>query len=370
MGMKKKLGLGIASATLGLTLVGGGTWAAFNDVETLGASYAAGKLDLKADDTTLTGVNLSNLKPGDVFQKEFTLDNIGTLAIKDVLLKVGFSEFVDYVGGEDTDIWGTNTAEEFLSQFTITVASIGTEGGNGYTKDIIKDVNLNDFVNMTSNKAGKPATGTIEDTYYDAESGRVNVVTKTGADGSYHGLPVNPDDQDKVLFTIKFDNHDEKDEKGVQLQNKYQGDSIKLDFNFEARQWDGLTISEEHVNEDGYIAENEKSHSEDESVTDPGEGGEEQPPGDGDGEEQPGDGDGEEQPVTLENFEVSAEWSTYWDFIFQKDQVTATGTFTFSDGTVLTDVQTKKNAKTSGQKLTFSVEHEGEKYTKTETVRK
>ncbi|WP_267490480.1 TasA family protein [Bacillus licheniformis] len=30
MGTKKKLGLGVASAALGLALVGGGTWAAFN----------------------------------------------------------------------------------------------------------------------------------------------------------------------------------------------------------------------------------------------------------------------------------------------------------------------------------------------------
>ncbi len=369
MGIKKKLGLGLASAALGISLVGGGTWAAFNDIETLNASYAAGKLNLTAADTTSTGVNLSNLKPGDIFEKEFTLDNIGTLAIKDVLLNISYDaekDFKDYKGSkDDKDIWGKNTAEDFLKQFKITVVSIGTEEGNGYSKDVIKDVNLYDFINMTSNKAGKPADGFIDDTYYDAESGRVNVVTKTGTDGSYHGLPVYPDDQDKVLFTIKFDNHDEKDDNGVQIQNKYQGDSIKLNFNFEARQWDGLTISEEHVNEDGYIAENEKSHSEDESVTDPDEGGEEQPPG---------DGGGEEQPVTLDNFEVSAEWSTYTEYFFgipiTKNKVTATGTFTFSDGTVLTDKQIKKDAKTKGESFTFTVEHKGEPHTKTQTVNK
>ena len=46
MGTKKKLGLGVASAALGLALVGGGTWAAFNDIETTQATYAAGTLDL------------------------------------------------------------------------------------------------------------------------------------------------------------------------------------------------------------------------------------------------------------------------------------------------------------------------------------
>ncbi len=51
MGTKKKLGLGVASAALGLALVGGGTWAAFNDIETTQATYAAGTLDLNAKDT-------------------------------------------------------------------------------------------------------------------------------------------------------------------------------------------------------------------------------------------------------------------------------------------------------------------------------
>lgn len=60
MGTKKKLGLGVASAALGLALVGGGTWAAFNDIETTQATYAAGTLDLNAKDTSAR-VNLSNL---------------------------------------------------------------------------------------------------------------------------------------------------------------------------------------------------------------------------------------------------------------------------------------------------------------------
>ena len=34
MSLKKKLGLGIATAALGMSLVGGGTYAYFNDVET------------------------------------------------------------------------------------------------------------------------------------------------------------------------------------------------------------------------------------------------------------------------------------------------------------------------------------------------
>ncbi|MGM0972347.1 MAG: TasA family protein [Bacillota bacterium] len=360
MGIKKKIGLGVASAALGISLVGGGTWAAFNDVETLSASYAAGKLNLKAEDTTSTGINLSNLKPGDVFEKEFTLDNIGTLAIKDVLLKLNHSKFKDYKGGDDPsdkDIWGTNTAEEFLSQFTITVVSSGTEGGNGYSKDIVKNVNLLDFISMT-NGGGVPANaGSVDSEYYDSATGRINVITKTGDDAQYHGLPVNPDDQDKVLFKIKFEDKDQKDANGLQVQNKFQGDSITLDFNFEARQWGGLTIEEEHVNKDtGVIEKNKESHSEDGAAVNPGD-------------DEPGDGGGDPTPeVTLESVTVEDEWSTYFDWGI-KNKVVAIATFKFSDGTTLKDTKTKLDAKKSGETFTFSVNKDGKEFTKTETVK-
>ena len=54
-----------------------------------------------------------------------------------------------------------------------------------------------------------------------------------------------------------------KDENGQMVQNKYQGNSIQLQFTFEATQWNGLTIKKEHTDKDGYVKENEKAHSED-----------------------------------------------------------------------------------------------------------
>ncbi|MDI5788443.1 TasA family protein [Bacillus licheniformis] len=80
-GYKEKLGLGVASAALGLALVGGGTWAAFNDIETTQATYAAGTLDLNAKDTSAR-VNLSNLKPGDKFTKDFEFKMTDHLRLK------------------------------------------------------------------------------------------------------------------------------------------------------------------------------------------------------------------------------------------------------------------------------------------------
>ena len=47
MNIKKKLTVGVMSATLGLSLVGGGTWAAFNDTATINNQFATGVLDLE-----------------------------------------------------------------------------------------------------------------------------------------------------------------------------------------------------------------------------------------------------------------------------------------------------------------------------------
>lgn len=148
MGTKKKLGLGVASAALGLALVGGGTWAAFNDIETTQATYAAGTLDLNAKDTSAR-VNLSNLKPGDKFTKDFEFKNDGSLAIKEVLMQVGYSNFVD----GNAKNGGKSTAEDFLKQFKVSVLTVGVEGGNGYPKNIILDeANLYDLYNMSAKK--------------------------------------------------------------------------------------------------------------------------------------------------------------------------------------------------------------------------
>lgn len=62
MGIKKTLGLGVASAALGLSLIGGGTFAYFSDTAQSTATFAAGTLDLNSDPSVI--VNIPNLKPG------------------------------------------------------------------------------------------------------------------------------------------------------------------------------------------------------------------------------------------------------------------------------------------------------------------
>lgn len=89
MSIKKKLGLGIASAALGLSLVGGGTFAWFNSVATTNNSFTAGTLDLSVDPTTI--IDVDNIKPGDWMNRTFDLVNGGSLDISSVTLTTDYT---------------------------------------------------------------------------------------------------------------------------------------------------------------------------------------------------------------------------------------------------------------------------------------
>ena len=75
--------MGIASAVLGAALVGGGTFAYFSDKEVSNNTFASGTLDLALNPSTI--VKVDNLKPGDTIEKEFKLENKGTLDIKSII---------------------------------------------------------------------------------------------------------------------------------------------------------------------------------------------------------------------------------------------------------------------------------------------
>lgn len=166
MSYKKKLTMGAMTATLGLSLLGVGTWAAFNDVENVDASVAPGTLNLDVGeylDAPYT-FNISNLKPGDTMIRNIKLDNTGTLAIKDVLLSIDDVNFTDYapalgeLGAGDTDVFGTNTSGEYLEQFKVTLARTGIEGAEEEIIGSGDDVTLADIANgndLTSKKIGR-----------------------------------------------------------------------------------------------------------------------------------------------------------------------------------------------------------------------
>ncbi|MCM3585495.1 CalY family protein [Mesobacillus maritimus] len=231
MGIKKKLGLGVASAALGLSLVGGGTWAAFNDVETLDKNnITAGILDLGINpDSEL--ISLDKLVPGDQIARSFKIANNGNVDIKQVLLDLNVS------GWEDVDHHGTgvkNTEKDFLSQFKV----------NMFAADAF---NFSDFGGGTNLLGG--ITGTGKDDQGKSYISLYDLVQQ--ADGTYDitngtGLPNGTADEDgkdfdKIWLAIEFVNKDLKDANGEQHQNKFQDETANIEFVFEAIQRDGVT---------------------------------------------------------------------------------------------------------------------------------
>ncbi|WP_226086874.1 TasA family protein [Mesobacillus sp. S13] len=248
MSVKKKLGLGVASAALGLSLVGGGTWAAFNDTATINNHFAAGTLDLVVGKVNqAANFDLGNMKPGDSVKRVFTLNNNGSLAIKEVLLNTTASGFSSGVG--------TNAdMNAFLSQFEINAFKVDSENTTGIFEpraSIVvsgQTLTLADLVNGPTAYSGKIKSDYIT----DDGTQRINLaplVVPTGQE-AYRGIPVTPVDSDAVMFVIKFkeDNTRVGGAYSEFVQNKYQGNAANFFFNLEATQWDGRTLDSSNGN--------------------------------------------------------------------------------------------------------------------------
>lgn len=214
MNLKKKLGMSIMTGVLGLSLIGGGTWAAFNDVETVSNTFASGTLDLGIGNNE-TLFKISNLKPGDTFSEAITLTNDGTLDINQVFLHAVYVEdswtdldVIDLAAKVGAGA-GDNTVNEFLSQFKVTVTN-GTERGL--------------------------YLGTLQEL---VEAANEYTVELTGTGPNEVGLPAGEELQ-TYKFHIEFV-EDSETFPGTRLhkQNKYQGEGATLRFVFEATQMPG-----------------------------------------------------------------------------------------------------------------------------------
>lgn len=194
MGIKKTLGLGVASAALGLTLIGGGTFAYFSDTAQSSASFNNGTLNLDSDPSVIVDIN--NLKPGDVITREFKLKNNGTLDISQVLLK---------------------TAAQ--------VTDVNNDNGTYNLKD---DIVVTFLVNK--DKISSPV---LVKKLSELESLSPDLV-KAGILGSIFGEKsgIKAGTQDKLAVQFAFIDNG-------QPQNYYQGDSLKLNWTFEAKQGAG-----------------------------------------------------------------------------------------------------------------------------------
>jgi spore coat-associated protein N len=197
MGFKKKVGLGIASAALGMSLVGGGTFAYFSDTETNTSNFAAGTLDInvKGNNKDNAIIDVTNIKPGDTMVRNFKLNNTGSLNVSKVLL---------------------------TSKYTLT--DVKKDNGSADIGDHIK-------VKFLINKDKK--TEVVHETTLK-ELSRTDVTDRDilgwVLGGESDGLIAGTSDD----LTVMFEFYDNKKD-----QNVFQGDSIKLDWTFDAKQTDG-----------------------------------------------------------------------------------------------------------------------------------
>jgi spore coat-associated protein N len=248
MSIKKKLGLGVASAALGISLVGGGTWAAFNDTATINNHFAAGTLDLEVGKVNqAANFDLGNMKPGDSVKRVFTLNNEGSLAIKEVLLDVTAGDFIQGVGTNDK-------LGAYLSQFEIDAFNVDSENTEGKFEPRMSLVKSGQTLTLRDLVAGPDAyLSKIKENYIASdESNRINLaplVVPLGEE-SLRGIPASPKDMDSVMFVIKFKEDDTRigGKFGEFVQNKYQGNSANFFFNLEATQWDGRTLDSSNGN--------------------------------------------------------------------------------------------------------------------------
>jgi spore coat-associated protein N len=252
MGIKKKIGLGVATAALGLSLVGGGTWAAFNDTATINNHFGAGTLNLTVGKVNAAAnFDLGNMKPGDSVKRVFTLNNTGSLAIKEVLLNTTAGSFLNNGSASSDDA----ALKDYLSQFKIDVFAVDSENTSGLFEPRASVVKPNTTLTLADLVTGPSAYESKINSQYLATDGskRINLAPLTVPTGqeALRGIPVTPTDHDNVMFQITFNNDTTKannDPYGLYNQNKFQNDSANFYFNLEATQWDGRSLDSSNGN--------------------------------------------------------------------------------------------------------------------------
>ncbi|WP_310831120.1 TasA family protein [Paenibacillus pedocola] len=195
MNIKKTLGLGVASAALGLTLVGGGTFAYFSDSAQSTAAFNNGTLSLTSDPAVI--VDLSNLKPGDLITRDFKLKNDGSLDIPKVLLKTSSAV---------TDTNNNNGSHNLKDDIIVTFLN-----NNDKKQPEVLIISLADLESQSPDLVARKILGTL-------------------LGGEKSGIKAGTEDKLTVQFAFK---------ENFQPQNYYQGDKLKLTWNFEASQGAG-----------------------------------------------------------------------------------------------------------------------------------
>ncbi|WP_045518907.1 TasA family protein [Neobacillus niacini] len=197
MGFTQKITKGVMTAALGMSLIGGGTFAYFSDAVETQNTFAAGNLDLGMNPNAV--VNISNIKPGDEIYREFTLENNGTLQIGKVLLDTKYT--VEDAKSDNTD-------------------------------DLAKHIKVTIMYNTSS------ATNTVvETTLYDLQNQQPDVTKIDVLAGGPKPDGIIPGDKEKIFVLFEFIDNGED-------QNQFQGDNLQVDWTFNA-QTEGSTYHED-----------------------------------------------------------------------------------------------------------------------------
>ncbi|WP_100012706.1 TasA family protein [Lentibacillus sediminis] len=189
MGIKKQLGMGVLTAGLGLSLIGGGTFAYFSDSETSNNTFAAGTLDLAVEPTEV--IDVENISPGESYTRDFELENNGSTDINSVLLETDYS--VIDAEGDNTDDFGNHIQVEFLYNAD-------------QLNEVVFETTLAELRDMTPEAVQ-------EEVFLPALE--------------EDGLETGTSDDLVVTFTFVDNGED---------QNQFQGDSLNLEWTFNAQQ--------------------------------------------------------------------------------------------------------------------------------------
>ncbi|MEC2160554.1 TasA family protein [Virgibacillus halodenitrificans] len=203
MSIKKKLGMGIATAVLGVGLIGGGTFAYFSDAVTTNNTFAAGTLDLSVDPTAI--IEVDNIKPGDTMLRTFELVNNGSLDIASVLLDTSYSV---------TDAKGDNGNADLGHHIMVNFLENDGHPEHWFDDDSYTVVASKTLAELTAMTPDDLAVELEDYLWWDYEE---------------DGIPVGETDNMRVQFEFV----DEGD------QNIFQGDSLELEWKFTAKQTDG-----------------------------------------------------------------------------------------------------------------------------------
>lgn len=196
MSIKQKLAMGILTGGLAISMIGGGTYAYFNDVEVNNSKFAAGTLDINVagNDAANAIIDVKDIKPGDYMLRTFKLNNTGSLDVSKVLLTSTYSV---------SDANGNNAGVDFGEHIKVKFLANEDKASAVIWETTLSDLSRTDVVD-------RDLLGAI-------------------LGGERDGLKAGTSDDLTVLFEFV----DQGD------QNRFQGDSLQLKWSFDAKQTAG-----------------------------------------------------------------------------------------------------------------------------------